>query len=222
MVGLFDSGSGGLNTVRYIKEHYPCVDLVYFIDRNRAPYGTKTKEELIGITCENIDRLIDMGAERVLIACCTASTVHKLLPTRYRDASLPIISEVAKRAECSTTMGRIGVIATNHTVNTHAFSNALPSCDVYELAIQELVEMIDGGLNDTSITDNDKMWLTKALQPILTVGIDTLILGCTHFPMLRGAIEEIAAPYGVKTVIDSARVGAEVLISELLKQKIRK
>jgi glutamate racemase len=79
--------------------------------------------------------------------------------------------------------------------------------------------MIDGGLNDTSITDNDKMWLTKALQPILTVGIDTLILGCTHFPMLRGAIEEIAAPYGVKTVIDSARVGAEVLISELLKQK---
>ena len=79
MVGLFDSGSGGLNTIRYIKEHAPDVDLVYLIDRKRAPYGIKTQEELTAITNENINTLCDMGAERVLIACCTASTVHPLI-----------------------------------------------------------------------------------------------------------------------------------------------
>ena len=91
MVGLFDSGSGGLNTVRYIKENAPDVDLVYLIDRARAPYGIKTEKELVGITSENIERLLDMGATRVLIACCTASTVHPQLSHGLKIISIPIV-----------------------------------------------------------------------------------------------------------------------------------
>ena len=220
MVGLFDSGSGGLNTVRYIKEHYPCVDLVYFIDRNRAPYGTKTKEELIGITCENIDRLIDMGAERVLIACCTASTVYKHLGKEYKEKAIPIIEAVANTAKNSTRSHRIGVIATKRTADSHAFMRALGGCKTYELALGELVGMIDSGLSDETITKEEEKRLEKMLTPVLTKDIDTLILGCTHFPSLKQTIEKISSRYGDISVIDSARVGAELLIEASRKQNI--
>ena len=211
MVGLFDSGTGGLNTVRYIKRHAPDVDLVYLIDRARAPYGIKTEGELVKIASENIERLSEMGAERVLIACCTASTVHELLPTSLRSISIPIISEVARRAEISTRIGRIGVIATNHTVNTHTFKDALGDNEVYELALPELVSMIDHGLNDATATKDDRVRIEAMLMPLLLKKADTLVLGCTHFPALKKTIQKLARPYGVRTVIDSAQIGAQLL-----------
>ena len=213
MVGLFDSGSGGLNTVRYLEEAGD-VDLVYLIDRENAPYGIKTKKELIGITERNIRHLVDMGAECVLIACCTASTVHSLLPSEYKSISLPIINEVARRAKSATRLGTIGVIATAHTVNSHAFKNALDGCRVNELPLTELVGLIDAGLSDQSITDEEKRRLSEMLRPILSSGIDTLILGCTHFPSLVKTIQGLARPYGIHSVIDSAYVGAELLAEE--------
>ena len=214
MLGLFDSGSGGLNTVRYIKRYAPKTDLVYLIDRARAPYGIKTENELAEIACENIERLSDMGAARVLIACCTASTVHHLLPRRVADASIPIISEIAKRADKSTRSGRIGVIATNRTVDTHAFQKELDGYEVYEKALPELVTAIDGGLTDLSANECDCEKIKKMLEPVLTKRIDTLILGCTHFPALIKTITAIAKPYGVRAVIDSAKVGADLLKAE--------
>lgn len=211
MVGLFDSGTGGLNTVRYIKRHAPDVDLVYLIDRARAPYGIKTEGELVKIASENIERLSEMGAERVLIACCTASTVHELLPTKLQNISIPIISEVARRAEISTRIGRIGVIATPHTVNTHAFRDALTVNEVYELALPELVTMIDRGLNDATVTKDEKAHIEAMLMPLLLRKTDTLVLGCTHFPALKKTIQKLARRYGVRTVIDSAQIGAQLL-----------
>ena len=214
MVGLFDSGSGGLNTVRYIKENAPDVDLVYLIDRARAPYGIKTEKELVGITSENIERLLDMGATRVLIACCTASTVHPQLSHGLKSTSIPIVQAVADCAKNATRIGSIGVIATAHTVNSHAFKNALTGCSVSELALGELVSLIDSGLSDDTIGEQEEEKLGTMLEPILTRGIDTLILGCTHFPSLIRTIEKIARPYGIHSVIDSARTGAELLIKE--------
>ena len=214
MVGLFDSGSGGLNTVRYIKENAPDVDLVYLIDRARAPYGIKTEKELVGITSENIERLLDMGATRVLIACCTASTVHPQLSHGLKSISIPIVQAVADCAKNATRIGSIGVIATAHTVNSHAFKNALTGYSVSELALGELVSLIDSGLSDDTIGKQEEEKLGTMLEPILTRGIDTLILGCTHFPSLIRTIEKIARPYGIHSVIDSARTGAELLIKE--------
>ena len=212
MLGLFDSGSGGLNTVRYVKSMADDVDLVYLIDRENAPYGIKTEKELIGITKANIDRLTDMGAERVLIACCTASTVYRELGDKYREIALPIIDAVAKRAKKATRIGRIGVIATSRTVNSHAFKTALSGCSVTELATPELVRLIDNGLSDEYIDTEGERMLEDMIRPVLEAKIDTLILGCTHFPSLIKTTSKIASRYGVKSVIDSARVGAEILV----------
>lgn len=213
MVGLFDSGSGGLNTVRYIKELSKKVDLVYLIDRERAPYGIKTEKELVEITEDNIERLADMGAEKVLIACCTASTVYHLLNDRYKALSIPIIDAVAKEAKNATRLERIGVIATSRTVRSHAFANALPRYEVTELATPELVTLIDKGLSDSNIDAGAEQYIEDMIRPVLEVKVDTLILGCTHFPALKGTVARIASKYGVKHVIDSARIGAKMLIS---------
>ena len=219
VVGLFDSGRGGLNTVRYL-EAAGDVDLVYLIDRENAPYGIKTKKELIGITERNIARLLDMGAERVLIACCTASTVYKHLGKEYKEKAIPIIEAVANTAKSSTRSHRIGVIATKRTADSHAFMRALGGCKAYELALSELVGLIDGGLSDETVTADDEARLEKMLTPVLTKDIDTLILGCTHFPSLKQTIEKISSRYGAISVIDSARVGAELLIEASRKQNI--
>ena len=210
MVGLFDSGSGGLNTVRYLEEAGD-VDLIYLIDRENAPYGTKTKKELIGITERNIARLLDMGAERVLIACCTASTVYKYLGKEYREKAIPIIEAVANTAKNSTRSHRIGVIATKRTVESHAFARELKGYKAYELALSELVGMIDSGLSDKTITKEDEVRLEEMLTPILRKNVDTIILGCTHFPSLKETVRKIASNHGVTSIIDSAKVGAELL-----------
>ena len=211
MLGLFDSGMGGINTVRYLKRTGDDSDLIYLIDRQNAPYGIKTEEEILEITKSNIKVLTAMGAERVLIACCTASTVHGRLPDKERGLSVPIVGEVAKRAKELTRTGRVGVIATDHTVRTHAFAREMPSLFVTELGVSELVGMIDGGLCDLTARGTDRERIENIIRPVLTSGIDTLILGCTHFPAIIRTVGEIAKKYGDISLVDSAKVGAEIL-----------
>ena len=211
MLGLFDSGRGGLNTVWRLKETGDDSDLVYLIDGGNAPYGIRTEKEIVEITARNIRLLTKMGAERVLIACCTASTVHTLLPEEYRSVSIPIIDAVADEARKVTRRGAIGVIATQHTVRSGAFKDALKGLYVKQMALSELVPLIDSGLSDETATDKDIRMLDSMLEPILKEAPDTLILGCTHFPALAGTIGKIAEKYGNVRLIDSARVGADVI-----------
>ncbi len=211
MYGLFDSGSGGLNTVRYVKELYPDIDLVYLIDRANSPYGIKTEKELIEIIKRNIEALRDMGAERVLLACCTASTAWRKLSKEYQELSIPIIDAVAYAAKEATRNGKIGVIATARTVKSHAFKKRLPKCKVYEEACGELVEMIDGGITDKTATKNDITKIDGMLSRLYGKNIDTLILGCTHFPALEKTIFELAYSRGIKSIINSAKIGADIL-----------
>ncbi len=213
MVGLFDSGAGGLNTVRYIKNMTDDVDLVYLIDRENAPYGTKSKKQIINIVSKNIDTLADMGAKRILLACCTASTVYPYLSIERKKMSIPIIDTVAKEAKNATRSGRITVIATNRTVRSHAFKRALKGYKVSEIALGELVNMIDSGLCDSTITKSYKETLEKLLLPVKSTQADTLILGCTHFPALKKTISEILCESGINNIIDSALIGAESLIN---------
>ena len=211
LLGLFDSGRGGLNTVRHLKNSGDDLDLIYLIDINNSPYGIKTEKEIIEIATHNIKTLSAMGAEKILIACCTAGTVHPYLDKECREISIPIISEVADRARTLTRYGRVGVIATEHTVRSHAFSKALSELSVTEMAASELVTLIDGGLCDATAKDGDVAMLEKMLRPILDEGIDTLILGCTHFPALSETIDKIAKKYGDIRIVDSARAGADAL-----------
>ena len=212
MLGLFDSGSGGLNTARYVKELGPSVDLVCKIDRENAPYGTKNKSQLIGIIESNIEELAEKGASRTLIACCTASALYEELGEWHRAVSVPIITPVASAARAVSKNGRIGVIATLSTVSSHAFARALPDRAVLELEAQELVGLIDGGLCDDTAEKTDIKMLRRIVLPLARKNTDTLILGCTHFPALYDSFVRVCHPLGIKHVINSALIGARTLL----------
>ena len=213
MLGLFDSGEGGLNTVKYLHKHGINDGLVYLIDRANAPYGIKTEKELVLTVNKNIRHLKSLGATRILIACVTASTVYDLLKEDCKRLAIPIIKPVADAAGKASENKKISVIATNRTVNTHAFKKAITVAEVFELATQELVTMIDSGICDNNADDNVRRKIKHLVSPLFEAEADTLILGCTHFPALKGVIGEIFAPYGVKNIIDTAEIGAKTLIN---------
>ena len=214
MLGLFDSGSGGLGTVRYVKQLSPSTDLIYKIDRQNAPYGTKNKKDLIRIIENNLDELSLRGAQKILIACCTASALYDELSERHKAISIPIIYPIAISARAVSQNGRIGVIATLGTVKSHAFARALHDLAVFERPAQELVGLIDGGLSDATASSEDKDMLRRIVLPLARKNIDTLILGCTHFPSLYQSFEDVCYPLGIKNIVNSVKIGAIALLSK--------
>lgn len=222
IVGLFDSGSGGLNTVRYIKAKGSKIDLIYHIDRKNAPYGIKSHEEITRITEENIKELASRGAQRVLIACCTASSTYKDIDKGLKRISIPIIAPIAKMAKSITKNKHVAVIATERTILSHSFGDALGKYCSDEIIAQELVTMIDNGVVDESIDEDSFDKLYNTLSPLKNTRADTLILGCTHFPSLINSISTIVSNFGIKYIIDSAKIGADALIGKANKRTIFK
>jgi len=213
MIGVFDSGAGGLTAISEIRRLAPMADVCFFADRKNAPYGTKGRNELIRLVKADIERLRLFGAERILMACCTASTVHRYLPAETRAIAEPIILPTAREAARVTADGRIGVIATEATVASGAFSKALSRFanvkEIFELPLQALVSLVERGARDNRVTKKEKNELRKMLLPIKESGVDTLILGCTHFPHLEAEIGDCLP--GVKLVSSSREGAIEVL-----------
>ena len=210
MIGIFDSGRGGIASLGYVRKMLPRVDIAYLADRKNSPYGTKQKGELISLVREDIRRLLELGAEKILIACCTASTVHGMLPKEYRDISVPIISPTAKVAAGLTENRKITVIATEATVRSGAFSAEIKKTDssskVYSIPCQRLVGLIEGRFSNEAIEAE----ISEICKKTNALGTDTLILGCTHFSHVRGIFEKRLK--SVKTV-DSAAIGALEIIN---------
>ena len=205
-IGIFDSGEGGHNLLRHARRRNKRDDILFLCDRANSPYGTKRDFELSGIVNENIRRLKDMGAERIIIACCTACTVYDSLTDT--EGVLPILEETARAAE-RVAEHKIAVIATGRTVASHAFKNAISGCEVTQIEAQPLVGIIDGGECDKNHTKETVQILHDILKR--GEGADTLILGCTHFSSLSGLCRKIGREYGIRHVIDSARVGATLI-----------
>jgi glutamate racemase len=181
----------------------PSADIAFLADRKNAPYGAKSRERIIAIAERNIELLRGHGASTVLIACCTASTVYGDLSDGMRRSVIPIISETARRAALASANGRIGVLATAATVGSRAFDESVRSfrneASVVSRASPSLVEAIERyGTADDALLDSELAYLGE--------GIDTVILGCTHF----AALEEKIRKRGYLTV-NSARVGADML-----------
>ena len=212
MIGVFDSGVGGLAALAVLRRLMPRENAVYLADRKNLPYGEKSEGELIALVSRDIERLVELGCRRVLIACCTASTVYERLPKSYKEISVPIVKEVAKEAKKLTRLGSIAVICTKHTAASHAFRNELLGVTVTELDTGELVDMIDLGLSDAAVTAADEARIKEIISPILEVGADTLILGCTHFPAIKNTVGKIAGEYGIEHIVDSAKTGADTLV----------
>ena len=210
MIGVFDSGRGGLAAACSIRRTMPFADIVYLADRENAPYGTKSREQLVFLVCEDIRRLLEIGAEKILIACCTASTVYDLLPERYKAVSVPIVQPTAKAA-ANLTKGSVSVFATEATVKSGAFEreikNEVIDCAVKEIPAQNLVKLVEFG------ADTDKILKeVKKLCENLPSETDTVILGCTHFSFAR---EQFALCLGADVrIVDAAAVGANCIINK--------
>ncbi len=216
MIGVFDSGVGGLTAVRELKRISPSIDICFYADRKNAPYGTKTENELVDLVSFDIEKLISHGASKVLMACCTASTVYPLLDKRHRGIACPIISPTARKAARITENGKIAVIATEATVRAEAFKKALIALDgikeVTEIPTQELVSLVESGARDDSISNTERSSLNSILSPIKSTDADTLILGCTHFPHLEKTIAHLLP--NMKIVSSSLEGALEILKNE--------
>jgi glutamate racemase len=191
MIGIFDSGLGGLTVVRAMMKQLPEYDIVYFGDTARTPYGTKSRETVIGYSYENTDFLVKMGAKIIIIACNTASSVatHKL-SEKYNLPIFEVITPAIENALAATKKNKIGVIGTRATINSNIYEQKIleqhPEANVYSNACPLLVPLVEEGWLTKPET---RMIVKKYLSPLKGKQIDTLILGCTHYPLLKDIIQ---------------------------------
>lgn len=218
MIGIFDSGVGGLASYREVRRLLPREDIIYLADRKNAPYGTKTKEELIPLVSEDIRRLSAMGAERILIACCTASAVYPLLDSVLQKAATPII--IPSASEAAALGERITVIATEYTAKSLAFTKAIiaknPRAEVTEISAQRLVALVEGGASDGALDESSERTVERIAERIRATHPEVLILGCTHFSHLSWELSD-RLPC-VKTVTP-AIVGAREFVKKYIEEK---
>ena len=182
-VGLFDSGIGGLTVLRTLMKKYPNNEYIYYGDTLNVPYGNKSREELLVLSKNNMEFLISKGAELIIIACGTVSS--NCLDYLKESYSVPILSIVSPTIEYlkSSNYKNIGVIATNATINSHIFKNSLTDKNVIEIATPELVPIIEGNRLDE---------IDPVIHSYLDgIDIDALVLGCTHYPLVKDKISSI-------------------------------
>lgn len=194
-IGIFDSGIGGLSVLHHIRELLPAEDLIYVSDRAHLPYGTKTSSFILGRSEYIVDFLVQQGVKAVVIACNTATAVAVAhLRQRY---SLPIIGMEpgVKPATARSRNGLIGVLATEGTLTSGKFQNLVAQhsngADIYYCPCHGWVEAIEH--NGASHVKTIEL-VEQALIPVLEKGVDTLVLGCTHYPFLKDTIEKVAGP----------------------------
>jgi len=191
MIGIFDSGVGGLTVARAIMQQIPGYDIVYFGDTAHTPYGTKSSETVIGYTINNIEFLLSRGAELIVIACNTASSVATAAV--LKQFSVPIFEVITPAVELAVQASKnlnFGIIGTRATITSGIYETKIienqPQARVYSVACPLLVPLVEEGWLDKAET---AMIVKKYLQPLKTRQIDTLILGCTHYPLLKKVIQ---------------------------------
>ena len=203
-IGVFDSGIGGLTVMHALMEQLPHESMIYFGDTARVPYGPKSPATVTRFSFENVELLTRRGVKAVVVACNTA-TAHALPALRERF-DLPIVGVVgpgARAAAAATRSGRVGVIGTHGTIGSRAYEKALvdirPDLEVVSRACPLFVPLAEEGMIDHPAA---RLIAAEYLAPFQEDGIDTLILGCTHYPLLEPIIAETLG--ADVTLIDSA------------------
>jgi glutamate racemase len=206
-IGVFDSGVGGLTVFREIARALPHHPLIYLGDSARVPYGTKSAETVTRYSLQAAAHLIDRGIGMLVVACNTATAAA--LPALQEKLTIPCIGvvEPGARAAVARTRGRVGVIATEGTVRSQAYTKAIRKIDpkivVIESAAPLFVSLAEEGWANTHVA---REVAEIYLEPLIDAGIDTLVLGCTHYPILRGTIEQVTGENIV--IVDSAETTA--------------
>src|SRR3954452_3348120 len=213
-IGIFDSGVGGLTVFREIARALPHHPLIYLGDSARVPYGTKSADTVTRYTLQAAAHLIDRGIGMLVVACNTATAAA--LPALQSSLTIPVIGvvEPGARAAVERTRGRVGVIATEGTVRSKAYTKAInaldPKIEVIESAAPLFVSLAEEGWANTHVA---REVAEIYLSPLLDVGIDTLVLGCTHYPILRDTNQPVI---GDKvSIVDSAENTARSVLAAI-------
>jgi glutamate racemase len=209
-IGVFDSGVGGLTVFREIARVLPHQSLIYLGDSARVPYGTKSPAIVQRYAMEAANHLVQRGIGMLVVACNTATSAA--LPALQKALEIPVIGviEPGAQAAAARTKGHVGVIATEGTVSSRAYTRAIqkinPSIEVIESAAPLFVPLAEEGWANTHVA---REVAEIYLEPLLDAGIDTLVLGCTHYPILRSTIEHVVGDE--VAIVDSAETTAKAV-----------
>jgi glutamate racemase len=210
-IGLFDSGVGGLTVLREIRNQFPHENLIYFADQGHVPYGPRPLEEVRGFS-ETITRwLLAQGAKMIVIPCNTASAAAlRYLRQKYADVPFVGMEPAVKPAAEQTQTGTVGVLATPVTFQGELYASVVERFAQGVKVLQHTCPGLVGEIEQGAVHGNGaRHILEEALHPMLEQGIDTVVLGCTHYPFVIPLIQEIAGP-GVRVIDPSPAVARQV------------
>lgn len=213
-IGVFDSGFGGLTVLRSLVEQLPNEDFIYLGDTLRAPYGPRSIAEVRRFALQGLDHLVERGVKALVIACNSASSaVLRDARERYDVPVTEVILPAASRAMAATRNGRVGVVATAATVNSLSYEDAFAIASdliLTQNACPRFVELVEAG-----ITGGDELLAIaeEYLAPIKKASCDTLILGCTHYPLLAGVIGYVLG--NSVTLVSSSEACAQSTYAQL-------
>lgn len=219
-IGVFDSGIGGLTVVSALRRLLPAESIYYLGDTARVPYGGKSPSTVQRYSREMAALLLEANAKTIIVACNTASALAlPLLQSELPVTVTGVIQPGAQAAAAATRNGHIGVIGTRATIKSGAYEHAIrelkPQARVTARACPLLVPLIEEGWLQSEVTDTVLM---QYLQPLLDEEIDTLVLGCTHYPLLRPAIHRLLGDD--VTLVDSAENCAHAMRDLLIREKL--
>lgn len=224
-IGVFDSGIGGLTVLREIWNAVPEESTVYFGDNSRTPYGTKSRSTVIRYSLQNMKFLESKDVKMIVIACNTASAyAYEELKTRSKVPVVEVVTPGADEACRATKNGRIGIIATKGTVSTGVYKKAvedraeelgMKNIEIFQQACPLFVSLAEEGWWDNEIA---KLTAEEYLKPLKEAGVDTLVMACTHYPLLSKVIGEVMGD-GV-TLVNTGVATAKVVRDILNKESI--
>lgn len=215
-IGIFDSGLGGLSVAARVLDKLPNERIIYLADNAHVPYGERPLDEILGFALDITDYLIGLGAKAVVMACNMSSAIA-LDQARLRHPQVPIIGVIEPGAAAAVRAADghpIGVLATTGTVRSEAYPRTItrldPSAQVAQQACSKFVPLVESGRSDS---EEAEAAACGYVLPLVSQGCKTLILGCTHYPFLRKAIEAAAGPD--VTIVDPAEETVGTLANEL-------
>ena len=222
-LGVFDSGIGGLTVLKELKKILPGEDIVYFGDTARVPYGTKSKETVTRFSIQNADFLIKLGVKMIVVACNTSSSYSlEVLKRRFSIPVIGVIEPGAIEAVNSTKNMRIGVIGTRATVSSGAYKDAIKRIEkgisVKSMSCPLFVPLAEEGWFNNDITAMVASYYLKGLK---REKIDTIILGCTHYPLLKRVVSNFFGPrvFIVDSAVQTSRMVKETLLNNDIASK---
>ena len=192
-IGVFDSGLGGLTAVREIQRIMPGEDIIYFGDTGRVPYGNRSRETIIRYTKDDIEFLLKHDIKLIIAACGTASSVAlPVLSDKYDIKIMGVLESACRKAVSVTKNNRIGVIGTSGTIKSGKYTQLInslsPAAKVFSNECPMFVPLVENGYADGEAA---RMIAKDYLMPLKNENVDTLILGCTHYPLLTKVISDI-------------------------------